>query len=156
MIGNGGAGVVIGTHALVQEDVTFHKLGLAILDEQHRCVVGQRKALRAKAGHPLSPHFLSLTATPIPRTLALTVYGDLHISLLKEKPAGRKPILTKLVDARHREKAYAFVREQIKKGRQAFVICPRIEPGAIKEGEILTEAKKKALELKPVKAEFEK
>ena len=128
LIEKGKAHLVIGTHALVQEGVSFHNLGLAIVDEQHRFGVGQRKALRAKAGHPLSPHFLSLTATPIPRTLALTVYGDLHISLLKEKPAGRKIILTKLVDAHQREKAYAFVREQIKKGRQAFVICPLVDP----------------------------
>src|SRR3989344_6636737 len=97
-----------------------------------------------------------MSATPIPRTLSLTVFGDLDLSTITELPAGRKEIINKVVAPENRQKAYDFIREQIKRGRQAFVICPRIEPGAIKEGEILSEAKKKALELKSVKEEFEK
>jgi ATP-dependent DNA helicase RecG len=97
-----------------------------------------------------------MSATPIPRTLTLTVFGDLDLSTITELPAGRKEIITKIVAPENRPKAYDFIKEQIIKGRQAFVICPRIEPGTIKEGEVLSEAKKKALELKSVKEEFEK
>ena len=97
-----------------------------------------------------------MSATPIPRTIALTVFGDLDLSTITELPLGRKEIITKVVDPENRPKAYNFIREQIKKGRQVFVICPRIEPGAVKEGEIISEAKRKALELKSVKEEFDK
>lgn len=104
----------------------------------------------------LVPHLLSMSATPIPRTVSLTVFGDLDLSTITELPAGRKEIITKIVAPENRRKAYDFIRQQIQKGRQAFVICPRIEPGALKEGEIISEAKRKALELKSVKEEFEK
>jgi len=125
--------IVIGTHALIQKSVSFRDLALAIIDEQHRFGVAQRAQLqkmilKTKDKTPkLVPHFLTLTATPIPRTLALTIYGDLDISLLKEMPKGRRKIITKIVTPTERKKAYNFIRDQIKKGRQAFVICPLIE-----------------------------
>ena len=151
--------IVIGTHAIIQKNISFANLGLAIVDEQHRFGVSQRAALLKQAPTEVRhniPHFLSMSATPIPRTLALTVFGDLDLSTITELPPGRKEIITKIVDPEKRKKAYEFIREQIVKGRQAFVICPRIGPGELKEGEILTEAKKKAMELKSVKEEFEK
>lgn len=119
------AGIIIGTHALFQESVAMQRLGLIIVDEQHRFGVEQRKALMAKAGH--MPHVLSLTATPIPRSLALTLYGELDISILKEKPAGRLPIATKLVSPVNRNRLYEAIRGEIESGRQAFVVCPTIE-----------------------------
>ena len=157
-ISSGKVKIIIGTHAIIQKSVKFENLALAIVDEQHRFGVSQRAALVSQnsSDPKLLPHFLSMSATPIPRTLSLTVFGDLDLSTITELPAGRKKIITKVVDPENRKKAYDFIREQIKKGRQAFVICPRIEPGTIKEGEILSEAKKKALELKSVKEEFEK
>ena len=157
-ISEGKVKIIIGTHAVIQKSVRFENLALAIVDEQHRFGVAQRAALasRNSSESKLLPHFLSMSATPIPRTLSLTVFGDLDLSTITELPAGRKEIITKIVAPENRKKAYDFIREQIKKGRQAFVICPRIGPGTIKEGEILSEAKKKALELKSVKEEFEK
>jgi ATP-dependent DNA helicase RecG len=119
------ADLVIGTHALIQDDVNFDKLGLAIVDEQHRFGVKQRQALK---GDGESPHFLSMTATPIPRTLSLIFFGDLDLSIIKEMPAGRKKILTKVVAPENRSKAYDFIAKEIKNGRQAFVICPLIDP----------------------------
>jgi ATP-dependent DNA helicase RecG len=124
-IADGSAGIIIGTHALFQESVAMQRLGLIIVDEQHRFGVEQRKALMAKAGH--MPHVLSLTATPIPRSLALTLYGELDISILKEKPAGRLPIATKLVSPVNRNRLYEAIRGEIESGRQAFVVCPTIE-----------------------------
>jgi len=124
--------ILIGTHALIQDKVKFGKLALVVLDEQHRFGVEQRAKLCRSEGQGRDcpspvPHLLSMTATPIPRTLALTVYGDLDLSLIAELPKGRKKILTKIVGSGEREKTYEFIREQVGKGRQVFVICPRIE-----------------------------
>lgn len=117
--------IVIGTHALIQEGVQFAKLGLIITDEQHRFGVSQRARLGQKSD--AMPDMLVMTATPIPRTMSLTVYGDLEVSLIKEMPPGRKPVQTKVKNVRSRNKVYEFVREEILKGRQAYVVCPLIE-----------------------------
>ncbi len=121
----GGIKILIGTHALIQEGVKFKNLALVILDEQHRFGVEQRAKLCKNA--KLIPHLFSMTATPIPRSLALTVYGDLDLSVIDEMPKGRKKIITEIVSPEEREKTYEFIRKEIKKGRQVFVICPRIE-----------------------------
>ena len=118
--------ILIGTHALIQENVKFGKLAFVILDEQHRFGIEQRAKLCKQK--ELIPHFLSMTATPIPRTLALTLYGDLDLSLLDELPKGRKKVITKVISPEKREEAYEFIRNEIKRGKQVFVICPRIEP----------------------------
>ncbi len=121
--------IVIGTHAVIQKKVQFPNLGLVVIDEQHRFGVSQRMELIKRKGpknQPI-PHLLSMTATPIPRTLALTIYGDLDVSLIKEKPKGRQKIITKIVTADERKRAYKFIENQIEKGRQVFVICPRID-----------------------------
>jgi ATP-dependent DNA helicase RecG len=115
---------VIGTHALVQEAVEFRRLGLAVVDEQHRFGVAQRARLRAKGEHP---DLLVMTATPIPRTLSLTLYGDLDVSVLDELPPGRRPVVTKARTEAKRRDIYAFLREQIKEGRQVYVVYPLIE-----------------------------
>jgi ATP-dependent DNA helicase RecG len=117
-------GLIVGTHALIQEDVNFKNLGLVIIDEQHRFGVKQRAELKRKG---MSPHFLVMTATPIPRTLAMTVYGDLDVSLIKEMPKGRQPITTRLVYESKRDLVLGFVKDQIEKGRQAYVIYPLVE-----------------------------
>ncbi len=116
--------IVIGTHALIQEGVTFDNLGLVVTDEQHRFGVSQRSTLEKKSS--LVPDMLVMTATPIPRTMTLTVYGDLDVSLIKELPPGRKPIETQAVTTRSRKKIYDFVRAEILAGRQAYVVCPLI------------------------------
>ncbi|MBN1693363.1 MAG: ATP-dependent DNA helicase RecG [Dehalococcoidales bacterium] len=116
--------IVIGTHALVQKGLEFSKLGLAVVDEQHRFGVEQRSALREKG---FNPHMLVMTATPIPRTLALTLYGDLDLSVIDELPPGRQTVKTKWLKPEQRESAYAFVRKQVSEGRQAFILCPLIE-----------------------------
>jgi len=115
---------VVGTHALIQEGATFQDLGLAIVDEQHRFGVAQRAALRQKGYHP---HVLVMSATPIPRTLALTLYGDLDLSIIDELPPHRQKIITKWLAPFDRERAYAFLRQHVESGRQAFIICPLIE-----------------------------
>lgn len=127
-IKTGEIGIIVGTHALLQDTVRFANVGLAIIDEQHRFGVRQRQTLREKNGDGVLPHLLSMTATPIPRSLALTVYGDLDLSIIDEVPAGRKKIITKIVPANYREWTYEFVRAQVAAGRQAFVICPMVEP----------------------------
>ncbi len=124
-IKQGKVDILIGTHALIQESVKFGKLALVVLDEQHRFGVEQRAKLTLKS--ELIPHLLSMTATPIPRTLALTVYGDLDLSLIDEMPKGRKKVMTKIVAPKQRKETYQFIREQVKNKRQIFVICPRIE-----------------------------
>ncbi|MDD5433302.1 MAG: ATP-dependent DNA helicase RecG, partial [Candidatus Pacebacteria bacterium] len=117
--------LLIGTHALIQDKVRFGKLGLVVVDEQHRFGVKQRAKLTTKGGG--IPHFLSMTATPIPRTLALTIYGDLDLSLLDQMPQGRKPIITKIFSPTERQAAYDFIKKRLKQGEQCFVICPRID-----------------------------
>jgi ATP-dependent DNA helicase RecG len=124
----GELGLLVGTHALLEEVVRFRDLALVVVDEQHRFGVRQRAALEGKAPDELSPHVLHLTATPIPRTLQLTAYGDLDVTLLRELPAGRKPVETFVVDgARARARAYERAREEIEAGRQVFVVCPLVE-----------------------------
>jgi ATP-dependent DNA helicase RecG len=125
LIKSGQAKVIIGTHALIQSSVEFHSLALVIIDEQHRFGVDQRKALQAKAKH--MPHVLHMTATPIPRSVALTLYGELSISILREKPAGRIPVRTKITMPDARPQLYAQVVEEIAHGRQVFVVCPLIK-----------------------------
>ena len=121
----GAVDIVIGTHALIQKDVEFKDLGLAVVDEQHRFGVSQRSALRKKGG---SPHILVMTATPIPRTLALTLYGDLDLSVIDQLPAGRQAVKTKWLKPEQRDSAYDFIRRQARDGHhQAFVICPLVE-----------------------------
>lgn len=126
-LAGGSMQMVIGTHALVQEDVAFHELGLAIIDEQHRFGVLQRATLRAKGLHP---DVLVMTATPIPRTLALTTYGDLDVSTMREMPPGRQPIATTVRPESRRDEVHAFVRSQIDAGRQAYIIYPLVEESA--------------------------
>ncbi len=116
--------IVIGTHALIQKDVAFNRLGLVVVDEQHRFGVAQRSALRQKG---FSPHVLVMTATPIPRTLALTLYGDLDLSVIDELPPGRQEIKTKSLKPEQRDSAYVFLQRQVAQGRQAFIICPLVE-----------------------------
>lgn len=122
--------ILIGTHTLIEDKVKFYKLGLVIVDEQHRFGVEQRARLcgQSKTKEKIIPHLLSMTATPIPRTLALTFYGDLDISILDEMPKGKRRIKTAIISPAKRKEAYNLVRKEIQKGRQAFVICPRIEP----------------------------
>jgi ATP-dependent DNA helicase RecG len=116
--------VVVGTHALIQDEVSFARLGLAVVDEQHRFGVLQRKALSQKG---YRPHLLVMTATPIPRSLALTIYGDLDLSVIDELPPGRQEIRTRCFGPEERRAVYAGIRVEIEEGRQAFVICPLVE-----------------------------
>ncbi|MFF2144812.1 ATP-dependent DNA helicase RecG [Kitasatospora sp. NPDC058190] len=145
----GDAGIAIGTHALIEDKVQFQDLGLVVVDEQHRFGVEQRDALRAKGEQP--PHLLVMTATPIPRTVAMTVFGDLETSVLDQLPAGRSPISTHVVPALEKPnfltRAWERVREEVAKGHQAYVVCPRIgdeEPAAATKGE--SKKKRKAAE----------
>ncbi|MEU0137826.1 ATP-dependent DNA helicase RecG [Streptomyces sp. NPDC006296] len=138
----GEAGIVIGTHALIEDKVRFHDLGLVVVDEQHRFGVEQRDALRSKANSPgerRSPHLLVMTATPIPRTVAMTVFGDLETSVLDQLPAGRSPIASHVVPAKDKphflSRAWERVREEVENGHQAYVVCPRIGDDADEQAE---------------------
>jgi len=122
---SGHCALVVGTHALIEEDVEFTDLGLAVVDEQHRFGTRQRELLRAKGRG--RPHFLAMTATPIPRTLALASYGEMSVSVIDEQPPGRTPVETEVLEPDQRQRAYDLVREHVQAGRQAFVICPLIE-----------------------------
>ena len=120
--------LLVGTHALIEDTVEFDRLAVAVVDEQHRFGVNQRRALDRKAPAGLAPHVLHMTATPIPRTLALTAYGDLDVTVLRELPAGRRPIETHVPSTeRERARAYERIREELEAGRQAFVVCPLVE-----------------------------
>jgi ATP-dependent DNA helicase RecG len=134
---SGAAGIVVGTHALLEDRVGFADLGLVVVDEQHRFGVEQRDALRAKGERP--PHVLVMTATPIPRTVAMTVFGDLDVSTLTELPKGRAPITTHVIPAGEKphflERAWSRITEEVAKGHQAFVVCPRIGDGPSDEEE---------------------
>ena len=120
--------IIIGTHSLVQKEIQFEKLGLAVIDEQHRFGVLQREAIGKKGDQP---HLLIMTATPIPRSLALTIYGDMDVSFLDEFPPGRQPITTNVYYEKYQDKAYALMDAEIKLGRQAFVVCPLIEESEV-------------------------
>ena len=130
-VASGAAGIVVGTHALLEDPVQFFDLGLVVIDEQHRFGVEQRDALRSKAGTP--PHMLVMTATPIPRTVAMTVFGDLEVSTLRELPRGRRPIATHVVPAGEKPhflaRAWQRLREEVEAGHQAYIVCPRIGDG---------------------------
>ena len=131
-IASGEIKLIVGTHALIAEKVDMHKLGLIVIDEQHRFGVDQRKKLQAKAGH--MPHVLHMTATPIPRSLALTLYGELDISVLDELPPGRQPIATKIVSPNSKKTFYAGIDKQLESGRQMFVVCPLITDTELTKG----------------------
>jgi ATP-dependent DNA helicase RecG len=143
-LGNGQLQLLVGTHALIEDAVEFRDLAVVVVDEQHRFGVRQRAALDAKAPEGLAPHALHMTATPIPRTLSLTAYGDLDATALRELPAGRRPVETFVVDGtRARARAYERIREEIAAGRQCFVVCPLVEES-------------EALQAKAATAEFER
>ncbi|MEX2033443.1 MAG: ATP-dependent DNA helicase RecG [Candidatus Colwellbacteria bacterium] len=163
-IATGKIKIVVGTHALIQKAVIFDRLGLVVVDEQHRFGVGQRATLLRQDN--LMPHLLSMSATPIPRTLMMIVFGSLDLSLITELPRGRKPIITKIVDPTNRDKAYAFIRGEARKGKQIFVVCPRIEVPAENQSEEVGPPgindqyfggpTSQTLEVKAVKKEYEK
>jgi ATP-dependent DNA helicase RecG len=136
-IADGSIDIVVGTHAVIQEGVEYSDLALAIIDEQHRFGVEQRGALRSKGRNP---HLLVMTATPIPRTLALTIHADLDLSVIDEMPPGRIPIKTKVIDPNGREKAYELIEEQLQQGRQAFIVYPLVDASESIEAQAATEA----------------
>lgn len=138
---DGNTDLVIGTHAIIQNDVEFHKLGLVITDEQHRFGVDQRANLAMKGNEP---NTLVMSATPIPRTLALMIYGDLDISVLDELPPGRQTVRTDVVDSRYHKRIYAFIKKQIEAGNRAYIVCPLVEES---ESENMISAEKYAEEL---------
>ena len=145
-IADGEVNVIIGTHALIQEKVKYKNLGLVITDEQHRFGVRQREALTTR-GNP--PHVLVMSATPIPRTLAIILYGDLDISIIDELPAKRLPIKNCVVGTSYRPKAYSFIEKQVQMGRQAYVICPMVEESEGLEAENVTDYARKLQEILP-------
>jgi ATP-dependent DNA helicase RecG len=140
-IASGDIRLIVGTHALITEKVDMHKLGLIIIDEQHRFGVDQRKKLQAKAGH--MPHVLHMTATPIPRSLALTLYGELDISIIDEMPPGRQPIETRLCSPNSRKQLYEKIDKELEAGRQMFVVCPLIADSQTSEGKSVEEVYEK-------------
>lgn len=140
-IANGTVDIVVGTHALIQEKVKFHKLGFVVIDEQHRFGVAQRQELLKKSKH--MPHLLAMTATPIPRSLALTVYGELDVSILNQRPKGRKEIITKIWSPVSRPQLYDLIEKELAAGRQAYVICTLIDDNPLNE-------------MKSVQAEYKK
>ncbi len=148
--------ILVGTHALIQEGVKFKNLALVIVDEQHRFGVEQRAKLCKQP--EFIPHLLSMTATPIPRTLSLTLYGDLDLSVLDEMPSGRKKVITKIIRPQNKKEAYDFIREKVKEGSQVFVICPRIEPSPRAELGLGQASQQELswLDVKAVKEEHEK
>ena len=128
-LASGKISVAIGTHALLQENVVYKNLALVVVDEQHRFGVNQRRTLRERSGNTATnPHLLSMTATPIPRSLALALYGDLDLSVIRQLPKERKSIITELIDPADRDQAYSFIRDEVQSARQVFVICPLIDP----------------------------
>jgi ATP-dependent DNA helicase RecG len=133
-LATGELGLIVGTHALIEPTVKFARLGLCVVDEQHRFGVKQRKALDSKGVEGLAPHVLHMTATPIPRTLSLTAYGDLDTTALHELPSGRKPVQTRIVEEKERAGAYEFIRGQLREGRQAYVVCPLVEESEKMQG----------------------
>lgn len=145
-IADGEVNVIIGTHALIQEKVEYKNLGLVIIDEQHRFGVRQREALTTR-GNP--PHVLVMSATPIPRTLAIILYGDLDISIIDELPAKRLPIKNCVVGTSYRPKAYSFIEKQVQMGRQAYVICPMVEESEGLEAENVTDYARRLQEILP-------
>jgi ATP-dependent DNA helicase RecG len=133
-LASGELGLIVGTHALIEPTVKFARLGLSVVDEQHRFGVKQRKALDSKGVEGLAPHVLHMTATPIPRTLSLTAYGDLDTTALHELPSGRKPVQTRIVEEKERAGAYELIRGQLRAGRQAYVVCPLVEESEKMQG----------------------
>ena len=156
-IANGEIPIVVGTHALISKKVQFKDLGLVIIDEQHRFGTKQRKNLARKDN--LVPHYLSMSATPIPRTLAMTIYGDLDLSVIDEMPVGRKNVITEIVRTDRRDDAYTAIQKQLDAGRQAYIICPRIDPPTPNAGGRAGEhdlEKEITLQLKSVTSEAER
>jgi ATP-dependent DNA helicase RecG len=133
-LASGELGLLVGTHALIEPDVRFARLGVCVVDEQHRFGVAQRRALDSKGVEGMAPHLLHMTATPIPRTLSLTVYGDLDTTALHQLPAGRQPVETRVVGEDDRPAAYELIRAQLRQGRQAYVVCPLVEESEKMQG----------------------
>ena len=119
--------IIVGTHALFQEKAKYHNLGLVVTDEQHRFGIKQREALALKAAEGIQPHMIVMSATPIPRTLALIIYGNMDVSVIDQLPGGRKPIKNAVVDDSYKEQAYKFIEKEVAKGHQVYIICPLVE-----------------------------
>ena len=145
-IKNGEVPIVIGTHSLISKSVEFEDLGLVVIDEQHRFGTNQRMKLAKKEGH--SPHYLSMTATPIPRTLALTIYGDLDLSIIDQMPEGRKKVITEIVGENKRAEAYEKIKKELSEGRQLYIICPKIDETTDEEDKIKLDVKSVTSEAK--------
>jgi ATP-dependent DNA helicase RecG len=148
-VASGQAQLVVGTHAVIQDDVRFAKLGLAIVDEQHRFGVAQRLELRRKLSGALEPHLLMMSATPIPRTLAMTYFADLDVSTIDELPPGRTPVVTKVFADGRREQVIARIRDEVDKGRQVYWVCPLIEESETLDLQNATEAHRQLCEALP-------